>query len=503
MVLGVKWNTTLEEHLRSMDPPNKWAVDRFGYRITHLLSHHHNFKMKFIITLGWGLQYLGTNSTKGTVGQLQQNLVDISSVPLALQLDRLGSYAAVGVISVAKFIIIFRHPKYSSTTNVFFQPFESFLWFAIVAALITSVIAFLVVTKFRTRVEVLDKINKTKDQTAIELYEKKVLPNKYGFVDANTGLALVKRGGHAFQCEVSYGYNIIQESFDLQEICELQEVILFPFRPLHMVLPLGSPLKELFRVSVRRLMETGVAQYYTNKFYAQRPRCVQNSYAAVQIKLSDIDGPFWMLAWAAGVAFALSMGTSGCPGSCAYSISAYGRLLYECVVMSMGIQRLPGVKIYESTAVTSKRTSDFDPGSCACSISAYGRLLYECNGMSMVIQGLPGVKIYESTAVTSKRSSDFDPGSCAYSISAYQNSVDCIVFGEAFSLRNRLDIVFPMTQMAWRTPRSSSDRRGGNRSLHSQKSAARTGRVGVAVWLKIANTRATFSADVRMSVRGA
>lgn len=117
--------------------------------------------MKFIITLGWGLQYLGTNSTKGTVGQLQQNLVDISSVPLALQLDRLGSYAAVGVISVAKFIIIFRHPKYSSTTNVFFQPFESFLWFAIVAALITSVIAFLVVTKFRTRVDVLDKINVT------------------------------------------------------------------------------------------------------------------------------------------------------------------------------------------------------------------------------------------------------------------------------------------------------------------------------------------------------
>lgn len=85
---------------------------------------------------------------------------------------------------------------------------------------------------------------------------------------------------------------LFPESFDLQEICELQEVILFPFRPLHMVLPLGSPLKELFRVSVRRLMETGVAQYYTNKFYAQRPRCV-------------IDGPFWMLAWTAGVAFAL------------------------------------------------------------------------------------------------------------------------------------------------------------------------------------------------------
>ncbi|EDS27823.1 conserved hypothetical protein [Culex quinquefasciatus] len=36
-------------------------------------------------------------------------------------------------------------------------------------------------------------------------------------------------------------------------------------------------------------------------------------------------------------------------------------------------------------------------------------------GIPMVIQGLPGVKIYDSTAVTSKRSSDFDPGACALS----------------------------------------------------------------------------------------
>ncbi|XP_062565510.1 ionotropic receptor 75a-like [Armigeres subalbatus] len=141
-----------------------------------------------------------------------------------------------------------------------------------------------------------DYFNRTNITIALELYERKVLPNKQGFVNVSTGIELVKQGGYAFHCDSSYGYTLIADTFDMQQICELQEIILYPFRPLHIPIIKGSPLKELFRVSLQRFREIGVSDYYSRKFRAEKLHCMKTDYEYERVYFSDIVCLLWVLA---------------------------------------------------------------------------------------------------------------------------------------------------------------------------------------------------------------
>ncbi|XP_055634911.1 ionotropic receptor 75a-like isoform X2 [Toxorhynchites rutilus septentrionalis] len=383
--LGAPRNVSLEEYLRSLTLPRRYSSDRFGYRISTLLSYHLNFSIKFITTKGWSLETLGTNSTSGVIDQMQQNLVDFSSSPSELRKERLTSYDQTVPMTAGKFLTVFRHPKNTRTRNVFLEPFCDVLWItvsmvlliasiilltnfymerkldciyncqfmlavlgffcqqgysgkasscvsriAILSAIVFSVILFQFYTSFmissllmlppktiRTMDQLLasdlkysienlpynrDFFNKTNRTVLVQLYKRKVLPNKFGFVNISTGIELVKRGGYAFHCDLSYGNTWIMETFEEREICQLQELVLYPFRPLHIVVPKGSPLKELFTVTLRKLLETGLAQYYRRKFYVDRPQCMTRHFASGAISFLDISSLYWMLA--AGCALA-------------------------------------------------------------------------------------------------------------------------------------------------------------------------------------------------------
>lgn len=49
-----------------------------------------------------------------------------------------------------------------------------------------------------------EQLQRTKRPIILQLYERKILPNEYGFVNVSLGTALVKQGGHAFHCDTSY-----------------------------------------------------------------------------------------------------------------------------------------------------------------------------------------------------------------------------------------------------------------------------------------------------------
>lgn len=66
-------------------------------------------------------------------------------------------------------------------------------------------------------------------------------------------------------------------------------------RPIHVNLPKGSPLKEPFRVTLRRFMEVGVIEYYQRKLFIQRPTCVKNNRASVQVNFEDVIILYWIL----------------------------------------------------------------------------------------------------------------------------------------------------------------------------------------------------------------
>ncbi|XP_055604988.1 ionotropic receptor 75a-like [Uranotaenia lowii] len=135
----------------------------------------------------------------------------------------------------------------------------------------------------------------TRDLTLIEIYHRKILPNKQAFVNVTDGLALVKKGGHAFNCDTGYAYTWILDMLDDDEICELQEVQLYPLLPLHVVMPIGSPLRKIFRVSLQRFLETGLAQYHLNKIRTEKPRCQAKSFSAAQVVFEEIQSLCWIL----------------------------------------------------------------------------------------------------------------------------------------------------------------------------------------------------------------
>lgn len=89
-------------------------------------------------------------------------------------------------------------------------------------------------------------LQRTTNPTALKLYKEKVLTHKeYSFLRAERGLSLVKRGGFAFHVDSATGYKILRKTFSEKEICELQEIELFPPQNMVAVLQQGSPYKEL------------------------------------------------------------------------------------------------------------------------------------------------------------------------------------------------------------------------------------------------------------------
>uniref|UniRef100_A0A1S4J9H4 Ionotropic receptor 75a N-terminal domain-containing protein n=2 Tax=Culex quinquefasciatus TaxID=7176 RepID=A0A1S4J9H4_CULQU len=368
--LGTTLNVTLEEHLRSLKPARSYAFDRFTYQIVQLLRQRLNFKVDFLRTRDYALEAIGTNSTSGIIGQLQQNLVDFSIIPMAITAERIGSFdQTVGILDV-RIMTVFRHPKDSGVRHIFLKPFENLVWVGIgvivlvsifvlamafgtkrrcsldllqcatavagmicqqgsidktafglsriatIAVVVFSILIYqfyscyfigyflvlppktirtleqLITTNIKVSVEDLsynrDFFKKTKIAIARELYDKKISTNEFGFTNVSMGIAMVKQGGHAFHCDTTYGYRLALETFTEQEICDLQEVYLYPVRSIHINLPKGSPLKEPFRVTLRRLKEIGLMEYYTKKLTTKRPACLKNNSGFLQIYLAEV-----------------------------------------------------------------------------------------------------------------------------------------------------------------------------------------------------------------------
>ncbi|XP_055543692.1 ionotropic receptor 75a-like [Wyeomyia smithii] len=137
--------------------------------------------------------------------------------------------------------------------------------------------------------------NTTTKAVDLQLYRQKILPDPFGFTNFSTGIALLQSGKYAFHCDTAFGYAFIKKTFSTQEICDLQELKLSASRWFHIVVPKGSPLKELFRVSLKHLQEIGIVHYYRRIFYSERPECLMQNPTYLQVDLREIVGLYWFL----------------------------------------------------------------------------------------------------------------------------------------------------------------------------------------------------------------
>nr|AXY83450.1 putative ionotropic receptor 64a [Conopomorpha sinensis] len=144
----------------------------------------------------------------------------------------------------------------------------------------------------------IDFLKRTTNPTALRLYHEKIItPKATNIYNLNEGMRLVKQGDFAFHVDTTTGYHYMRKYFTESEICEAQEVFLFP--PMNFVnaVQKGSPYRELITYGFRRMFESGLFTRIKNVWDEARPACVRTPDSSVfNVSMYEASTPFLILA---------------------------------------------------------------------------------------------------------------------------------------------------------------------------------------------------------------
>ncbi|XP_062565516.1 ionotropic receptor 75a-like [Armigeres subalbatus] len=304
-------------------------------------------RIQYVIVDEWHFEVAGKNSSKGVFGQLQSNLVEFSASPLALpNKERLVAYDVTVPFVTLKVLTIFRHPKNTQTRNIFLLPFRSTVWEALLTILVLTSMVLMASIHGKLHIMLLVKgqcILPVLGFLCQQTYKSNM--SNYSFRIAMFGVTVFSFFIYQFYSSFIIGYllvlppknirsiehllassleysiedqsynrdffnrtrnptalELLKQTFNDHQICELQEILLFPFRPLYIPVPKKSPLKEVFRVTLRRILETGLAQRLKNRFTPGKPPCVKKVFSFVQVEFSDVVSLYIFLGVAGAIA---------------------------------------------------------------------------------------------------------------------------------------------------------------------------------------------------------
>ncbi|XP_072943002.1 ionotropic receptor 75a-like [Epargyreus clarus] len=150
-----------------------------------------------------------------------------------------------------------------------------------------------------------DYFKHTTDPIARQLYKKKIVTSTHrSYLSPDDGMALVKRGGFAYLVDTCAAYNRMRKTFTETEICDTQEVALYPPQSMGAVVRKGLPYKEHFAYGIRKLYECGLMRRLQSVWDAPRPPCVRTPDAsALSVRLAEFSTALVLLL--AGMAAAI------------------------------------------------------------------------------------------------------------------------------------------------------------------------------------------------------
>ncbi|XP_041984783.1 ionotropic receptor 75a-like [Aricia agestis] len=134
-----------------------------------------------------------------------------------------------------------------------------------------------------------DYFRRTTDPIAIQLYRTKIdTPKHRNIFPAEIGMQLVRAGGFAFHLESVAGYRLMRGGFEEREICEAQEVALYPPQHVGVVVKKGSPYREFFAVGIRKMYESGIMVRLNSAWEESKPACVRTpDTGAISVTIAD------------------------------------------------------------------------------------------------------------------------------------------------------------------------------------------------------------------------
>uniref|UniRef100_A0A1A9WE51 Ionotropic receptor 75a N-terminal domain-containing protein n=1 Tax=Glossina brevipalpis TaxID=37001 RepID=A0A1A9WE51_9MUSC len=112
--------------------------------------------------------------------------------------------------------------------------------------------------------------------------KQKVIPKIHTnnlWYSAQEGIMRMRnRPGFVFVFEVSTGYNLIERTYEAFEICDLNEVLFRPDTQLVTHLHRNSTYKEIVRLKIIRIMETGVHAKHRRQWVRTHLNCLTNNF---------------------------------------------------------------------------------------------------------------------------------------------------------------------------------------------------------------------------------
>ncbi|XP_031630864.1 ionotropic receptor 75a-like [Contarinia nasturtii] len=307
---------------------------KIGYAITNILGESVNSTVIYNFENTWGYGDMKKpDKLIGMMGQLVRNEIDIGGTVLFITPDRVPHIEYLSCTLLARLAFVFRDPPLSQVSNLYYLPFSGMVWICgIILVVVSTSIIFvtyqfskdneqeLISTDFfvfslclifiytsytanivallqstsgsiRTLTDLLNSnMELAVDDTPYsrfyfstetepirkKIYETKVAPpNQHSnFVNVSYGIGRMRKGLYAFHTELATGYKNVKDTFYEHEKCGLVEIeylrIVHPWHGIHK----HSPYKEIFKVSLFKIRETGIQAVELARRQTHRPTCV-------------------------------------------------------------------------------------------------------------------------------------------------------------------------------------------------------------------------------------
>lgn len=89
------------------------------------------------------------------------------------------------------------------------------------------------------------------------------------------------------------------------EICELQEVKYVQKVPTGPGLPKKSPLRELLKIGIRKLHETGVLSHVWATWISHQPKCAQSDVKVIPVDMIHFSSALYAFGFGVHITFAI------------------------------------------------------------------------------------------------------------------------------------------------------------------------------------------------------
>ncbi|XP_011502678.1 PREDICTED: glutamate receptor-like [Ceratosolen solmsi marchali] len=145
-----------------------------------------------------------------------------------------------------------------------------------------------------------DFFRTTSDKNVIDLFERKISlnkkRNKFPYYTAEEGLRKVQKGDFAFQVDLATAYKIITDTFNEDEICDLQEIELFAPKHTATCTSKHSPFKKMMTYGLRQTIEHGMSRRLNTIWYEKKPVCPESHNSTpIPVNLQDFSPALIMI----------------------------------------------------------------------------------------------------------------------------------------------------------------------------------------------------------------